>query len=458
MRRNLKRVIGLSLATMMCAGLVACGKSDTGATAEGAADLETQVEETAEAEKEEAAEETTAEEITGEITVLTHRTDLIDTKFADYKKAFEAKYPGTTVKFEPITDYESDVAIRMQTTEYGDVLCIPNSVRSTEFSNFFEPLGTVEELSEKYEEKYLYTKQSEGTVYGLASCANAQGVVYNKKVFEQAGITTLPTTPEEFLECLKQIGEKTEAIPYYTNYAAGWTLTAWQDHAWGTATGDADYHNNGIVNETDPFSEGKSNYVVHKLMYDIVANDLCEADPTTTDWEACKGMLNRGEIGCMVLGSWAISQMQAADANPDDIGYMPFPVNIDGKQYATAGADYTYAINSNSKNKATARAWIDYMIDESGFAVSEGSINILKGDPLPESLKDFDGIELVVDAAATPENEGKFDTLSQESEINLYADTEKKRIVEAAMGSTSESFDDIMNDWNTKWAEALENY
>ena len=67
-------------------------------------------------------------------------------------------------------------------------------------------------------------------------------------------------------------------------------------------------------------------------------------------------------------------------------------------------------------------------------------------------------VELIVDNAATSENEGKFDTLSNESEINLYSDPEKKRLVESAMGSTDESFDDIMNDWNAKWAEALENY
>ena len=53
---------------------------------------------------------------------------------------------------------------------------------------------------------------------------------------------------------------------------------------------------------------------------------LTEDDPTTTDWEGCKPMINNGEIGCMTLGSWAIVQMQAAGPNADDIGYMPFPI------------------------------------------------------------------------------------------------------------------------------------
>ena len=457
MRRFFKKVVSLSLVAAMGATLVACGGGEDTATTEAttAAETDGDVDTDAETGDDAAA----SEEITGEITVLTNRTDLVDTKFAEYKAAFEAKYPGTTVNFEPITDYEGDVAIRMQTTEYGDVLLIPNSVKSTDFATYFEPLGTVDELSSKYSEQFLYAKQSEGNVYGLAQYANAQGVVYNKKVFETAGITELPKTPEEFIECLKTIKEKCpDVIPYYTNYKDGWTLTQWQDHAWGSVTGDAEYHNNGMVNEENPFSEGTSNYIVHKLMYDVVKEGLCEEDPTTTDWESSKGMINRGEIACMVLGSWAVSQCQAADANSGDIGYMPFPVTVDGKQYATAGADYCYAINKNSENKATARAWIDYILDESGYAQSEGCISIKKDDPLPDTLADFSNVELVVDAAATSENEGKFDKLSEESDINLYADTQKKRIVEAAMGSTNESFDDIMNDWNTWWAEALSNY
>ena len=37
-------------------------------------------------------------------------------------------------------------------------------------------------------------------------------------------------------------------------------------------------------------------------------------------------MINNGEIGTMVLGSWAIIQMQEAGPNAADIGYMPFPI------------------------------------------------------------------------------------------------------------------------------------
>ena len=378
---------------------------------------------------------------------------MVDTKFADYKKEFEARYPDVNIKFEAITNYENDVAIRMGTTDYGDVLMLPASISSNDFADFFVPLGEVEELSKKYKSEFLNAKISGKQVYGLASCANAQGIVYNKKVFKDAGITEIPKTPEDFLAALQKIKDNTKAIPYYTNYAAGWTLTAWEDYAWGSVTGNANYHNNEIIHEAAPFSKTTSHYMVYKLMYDIVSMGLCEEDPVTTDWEQSKVMLNEGKIGCMALGSWAISQIKKAGENGDDVGYMPFPTNIDGVQYATAGADYCYAINVNSRQKELARAWIDFMIDESGFALSEGSISLLKEDSLPDTLADFSDVTFVVDEPATAENEGLFDELSNTSEVSLNTDVEKKRIVEAAMGTTKESFDDIMNDWNEKWAE-----
>lgn len=72
-------------------------------------------------------------------------------------------------------------------------------------------------------------------------------------------------------------------------------------------------------------------------MYEAVKQKFTEDDPTTTDWEGSKGMMNQGKIGCMVLGSWAISQIQGAGDNADDIAYMPFPISVNGKQYAAAG-------------------------------------------------------------------------------------------------------------------------
>lgn len=391
------------------------------------------------------------------ITFLTNRTDLQQNGTYDaYIAKFNEKYPNIEVKIEGITDYSGELATRMQTKEYGDVLMIPDAVPTKDFGSYFEPLGTVEDLSAKYQEGYLYSKWYDGQVYGLAYMCTVQGIIYNKQVFADAGITELPKTPEDFISALQLIKDNTDAIPYYTNANSGWTLDQWEDHAFGSITGNANYKNNELPHDANAFSAGSSHYLIAKLLYDIVKNGLCESDPTTCDWESSKGMLNRGEIGSMVLGNWAISQMKDADAFPENVGYMPFPATVGGKQYATSGTDYCYAINKNSKNKEAARAFIDFMVDESGLALASGGISLLKSDPMPEGLENFANVEFVVDKPSSDANLGLLDDVMYDSGITLYDNGARlNRVVDIARGASSETFESYMESLASEWAGAV---
>ena len=434
----MKRTISILLALVMILALAACGS--------GAAKTEST-----------AVSADGSETVSGKITYLTNRTDLdTDGTYAALIAKFNEEYPDVTVEVQSITDYAGELATRMQTTEYGDVLMIPDAVPSTAFSKYFEPFGTVEELSDKYQEGYLYSKWYDGQVYGLAYMCTVQGIVYNKAVFEEAGITELPKTPDEFLDCLQKIKDNTDAIPYYTNANSGWTLDQWEDHAFGTVTGNANYKNNELPNDKAAFDEGSSHYVIAKLVYDIVSQGLCESDPTTCDWEASKLMLNNGEIGCMVLGSWALSQMKEAGDHPDDVAYMPFPYSIDGQQYATSGTDYCYAINKNTKNMAAAKAFVQFMVDESGLATAQGGISLLKDDPMPDGLEAFSDVTFVVDKPASDENIGKYDEVQQESGITLYDNGQRLNgVVDIARGVSTQTFEEYMKDLSAKWAAAI---
>lgn len=437
----MKRALALLLALVMVFALAAWGSSNETASNDTPA-----------------TDANGEEVIGGKITFLTNRTDLdTDGTYAALIAKFNEKYPDVTVEVQSITDYAGELATRMQTTEYGDVLMIPDAVPNSAYSKYFESFGTVEELSDKYQEGYLYSKYYDGQVYGLAYMCTVQGIVYNKAVFAEAGITELPKTPEEFLNCLQMIKDNTDAIPYYTNMNSGWTLDQWEDHAFGTITGNANYKNNELPNDTAAFAEGSSHYTVAKLLYDIVSQGLCEADPTTCDWEASKLMMNNGEIGCMVLGSWAISQMKEAGENGDDVGYMPFPFSVDGQQYATSGTDYCYAINKNSENKAAAKAFVEFMVEESGLALAQGGISLLKNDPMPSGLEEFEGVTFIVDQPASDENAGKLDEVQQVSGITLYDNGQRLAgVVDIARGVSGQTFEDYMADLAAKWASAVE--
>lgn len=391
--------------------------------------------------------------ISGEITVITQRTDIVNTVFKDYAKKFNEKYPDVKVNFEALADYGGQITTRMNTDEYGDVLLIPTQIPIKDIPDFFEPLGTLEEMQKKY--MGVEERAVNGKVYGIPIAMSYTGIIYNKKVFKEAGIDKLPRTFDEFIAALEKIKKNTKAIPLYTNYAAGWPLTQWEGTV-TTVAGDPDYYNVKMPNEDDVWAKGKPHYELYKLMYDVVKKGLVEKDPLTTDWESSKAMLGRGEIATMVLGSWAIGQIKGVSETPDDIGFMPFPTNAN-KVIIPLGADYQIAINKHSKNKEAAKAWLYWFINESNYAVEQGGgISASKDVPLPEDLKEFEkqGVELSLLTPAKKGQEGLVDKIDKAAEIGFWLEDQKKRIVEAALGNRDETYDDIAKDLNKRWNKA----
>jgi len=368
-------------------------------------------------------------------------------------------YPNITVEYEGITDYAEDIVIRLGgSKDWGDIMMLPASLEADEFANFFVPFGNLEEMKEKY--NFIDNKQFDGIVYGIPSTGNAQGIVYNKAVFAAAGINELPKTPDEFITALQKIKDNTDAIPLYTNYAAGWTMGAWDAYLGGSATGNANLMNIDMLHQKDPFSDrGDSTgpYAVYKVLYDATAKGLIEEDYTTTDWEGCKAMINNGQIGCLVLGSWAYSQMRDAGEHGEDIGYMSFPITVNGKQYASAGADYCYAINKNAdvNQQIASMVYIKWLTYESGFTYNEGGIPIDKNGEYPDLYAAFEGIDFIADNPAKPEEATLPDELNAESALSLNRGGNEKvqKIIEAAFNG-SKSFDEIMNEWNQAWSDA----
>ena len=89
-------------------------------------------------------------------------------------------------------------------------------------------------------------------------------------------------------------------------------------------------------------------------------------------------MLGTGKIATMVA-RLVVDRADAGGrrASKDDIGYLPFPDQVDGKFHSVVGGDYKNGINVNSKNKATARAWVDWFANESDYATDQGGVSPL---------------------------------------------------------------------------------
>jgi ABC-type glycerol-3-phosphate transport system substrate-binding protein len=393
--------------------------------------------------------------VSGDIKVLTQRTDLVqDGTLKKYAAQFNKLYPKVHVTFEGITDYEGEVKIRMNTSNYGDVLMIPAAIKQDDYPKFFAPLGSAADLGKRY----TFTEKATvgGKVYGIANFDNAVGFVYNKTVWQQAGITAWPTTPAQFLADLRSVKAKTAATPYYTNYKDGWPLTAWTG-AVGTVSCDAKA-SDAPATDPDPWKTGSDLNVADTLLFDIVHDKLSEDDPTTTNWENSKNLLATGKIGTMWLGSWAIVQMQdaakKAGKDPSEIGYMPFPSQVGGAFCDPLVPDYQEAVSIHSGHKAAARAWIDWFTDKSGYVADNQAVPSLKGAALPSALKPLQdaGVRFVPMSQA---GNAKVTAIDNQSEIGMTSKPDyRQHLIDVARGAAGGSLQGIFDDLAKKWAAA----
>ncbi|WP_371478829.1 ABC transporter substrate-binding protein [Kitasatospora sp. NBC_00315] len=393
--------------------------------------------------------------VSGDITVLTNRTDQVtDGTLKKYADEFTKLYPNVKVKFEGITDYEGEVKIRMNTENYGDVLLIPQSLSVSRYPTFFSSLGDASDLSRTFD--WTDYANVGGKVYGLANIGVATGLVYNKAVWQQAGITDWPTSQQAFIDDLKAVKARTQATPYYTNYHDGWPLRQWTDSV-GVPSCDSKAKD-ALATTAEPWAAGKDLNAIDGLLYSAVHEKLTEDDPTTTNWENSKTLLGTGKVATMALGSWAIPQIQAAakaaGQNPDDIGYMPFPqASSDGKLCSVVQPDYKYAVNTHSSHKEAARAWIDWFITKSGSAQAEEAISSVKGTALPSTLKPFEdkGVRMIPQAQ---EQSAVVSKIDKGAEIGLDTPDYRQKLVDIARGAAPGDRNSYFAELDKKWSES----
>lgn len=392
-------------------------------------------------------------ELSGEIEVIFNRNE---TDMQPYIDAFEKKYPGVDVIYTCYNDFENNIKPRLDAGNYGDVLYFPSFLGSEEAKDYFEPLGDYVLMSEKY--NYLEQGQVySNIVYGIPSAAYMVGIVYNKEVFDKAGISTLPTSVEEFLTAMALIDEHTESIPFFVGYNDPWVLGSWELFPYIEMTGSAAYKYNEFLSDVNPFRDGTVHNQTMRLLYDLVKGGYTEVGREKMTWWDSVIKTNSGEVACSVVGTWALHDYKNVGENGHNIAFMPFPNNIDGQQYVTVAADYSYAVAKNSENKEAALAFVDFMIEESGYAFSHDTISILKTDPYPECYGDLAKMTPVQNTTSAPaEAYVQYEALSEN--LKLYNQDEYVRIIEAAAGISDESFGAIMEDWNIRWEASRESW
>lgn len=201
----------------------------------------------------------------------------------------------------------------------------------------------------------------DGKIYGFPIGLEGYGFVYNKDLFEQAGITEVPTTLSE----LREVDEKLKAngIQSTCDCMSEWWFTGQhllslpfalvdepQEFAESITSGDA------VVSD-DPYMDGF--FDIMDLMVEYGQGE----DSIGVDYNTSIAKFAAGETAMMMTGSWAEASM--ISANPDmNLGIFPVCMSDDpaDARMATNVSAY-YAINNQSEYVEEAKTFLNWMHD-----------------------------------------------------------------------------------------------
>ncbi|AZK46317.1 ABC transporter substrate-binding protein [Paenibacillus lentus] len=295
------------------------------------------------------------------VTIFQFKTEIVE-GLNELKVEFEKEYPDIKLDIQTVgggADYAASLKTKFAS---GDAPDIFSNGGYTEMEMWLDKL---EDLSDQPWVKDLIPLAAEpmtkdGKVYGMPMNLEGFGYIYNKELFEKAGITTLPKTYSELEAAAKQLQEA--GITPFANAYQEWWLMGNQGISVAFAQqDDVDGFIAGLNDGTASFVGNEKFENWAKLMQLTV--DYGNKNPLTTDYNTQVTMFANGEAAMMQEGNWA--QTMIDGINPDmSIGVLPMPLGDDPEENdkLTIGIPANLVINKESDAKEEAKIFLNWLV------------------------------------------------------------------------------------------------
>lgn len=332
---KMKKMLSLAMAAAMTAGLIA-GTSVTASAAE--------------------AEELTLWyywETEGHQQALNEMIETYNSSQSDY---------SLTAKYVPFADFKKQLSIGATASELPDLVILDSPDHAS-----YASMGIFADVTGKFDVSNYYdgpvaSCTLDDTLYGVPFGCNCLSLYYNQDMFDEAGITEVPTTWDE----LKEVAEKLT-----TDTVSGLAFCSVQNEEgtfnfapWLWSTGASSY-------EMD--SEGG----IRALTYvkDLVDSGVMSKECINWTQGDVMNQFISGNVAMMVNGPWQIPTMrqEAPDLNWD-VTLIPMDT-----QYASVIGGENYAVIAGG-NEEGALNFLEYATQEEQVTFMMGKMGYISAD------------------------------------------------------------------------------
>ncbi|MCG5212292.1 extracellular solute-binding protein [Streptosporangium soli] len=203
--------------------------------------------------------------------------------------------------------------------------------------------------------------QHEGKTYIYSAGSSVIGAIYNKKVFEKAGVDAPPTTWSEFLQVCEKI-KKAGLPPIALGAQTPW-VTQLITYALVPSTvyaKDPGFDDKQAAGQTSFAQSGWRDAL--EMYLELQKRGFFNDNPNGTTFEQQTSMVATGKAGMAIQVSAVLPDFRKSAATPDDLSMFPLPGADDAAQvWIPAGVVVGLGAAAKGKNVAEATAFIDWL-------------------------------------------------------------------------------------------------
>lgn len=314
-----------------------------------------------------------------------------ETKAQPVLDAFKAKYPNISIDFQyspPVADYVEKLSTLLYSGQGPDVFYMSLENREDLIKgNYCEELTNEPYFTDgTIPQTVTDTYGLDGKAYALAVDCWAGGIFYNKDLFAQAGIDSAPVTWDELLADCKTLKDAgiTPIMDNCQDAAVNFTAPLFGSEV---KANDPD-----VVKKTlDGETTFKDTWTTPIKMWieGLVDNGYLTSDMIGATSDEIVTAFATGQTAMIMTGSWNLSTIDSI--NPD-LNYECIGVPGTKETYYCGALNVGLCINSATKNKDLAEAFLEFAASPDGLAAQYegyGGFTVASGytPDLPDEMK-----------------------------------------------------------------------
>ncbi|HAF98000.1 ABC transporter substrate-binding protein [Paenibacillus sp. FSL K6-1566] len=295
------------------------------------------------------------------VKIFQFKTEIVD-GLNELKVEFEKEHPNIKLDIQTVgggADYGASLKTKFASGDAPDIFSNGGYAEMEMWFDNLEDLSDQPWVADLVDmAKKPMTK--DGKVYGMPMNLEGWGYIYNKDLFEQAGITELPKTYSQLEDAAKKL-EAIGVTPFANAYQEWWLLGNQGINPAFALQNDPDAFIKGLSDGTEKFAGNPLFEEWAKLMQ--LTLDHGNKNPLTTDYNTAVSLLATEKAAMMQNGNWSQTEIDAI--NPDlNLGFLPMPMGEDAEQNdkLNVGVPANLVINKNSPVKEEAKVFLNWLV------------------------------------------------------------------------------------------------